>query len=108
MKRPESRTRHAYRQARTKGTAASGDRSASAFPQTIARPINLRRFLVTSVVATASLPVALPAALVDLDWRFLTLDEARLLAVLCDVIIPPDQDPGAAAAAWAAADVGAP
>lgn len=31
-------------------------------------------------------------------WRFLAVDEARTLAALCDQIIPPDQDPGAA---WA-------
>jgi len=31
-------------------------------------------------------------------WRFLTVDEARTLAAICDQIIPPDQDPGAA---WA-------
>jgi len=31
-------------------------------------------------------------------WRFLTADEARTLAALCDQIIPPDEDPGAA---WA-------
>jgi len=31
-------------------------------------------------------------------WRFLTVDEARTLAALCDQIIPPDEDPGAA---WA-------
>ena len=31
-------------------------------------------------------------------WRFLTVDEARTLSALCDQIIPPDRDPGAA---WA-------
>ncbi|HUI43889.1 MAG TPA: gluconate 2-dehydrogenase subunit 3 family protein [Terriglobia bacterium] len=31
-------------------------------------------------------------------WRFLTIDEARTLAAMCDRIVPPDQDPGAA---WA-------
>jgi gluconate 2-dehydrogenase gamma chain len=31
-------------------------------------------------------------------WRFLTVDEARTLAALCDQIIPADEDPGAA---WA-------
>jgi len=31
-------------------------------------------------------------------WRFLTVNEARTLAALCDQIIPPDEDPGAA---WA-------
>jgi gluconate 2-dehydrogenase gamma chain len=31
-------------------------------------------------------------------WRFLSVDEARTLAAICDQIIPPDQDPGAA---WA-------
>jgi gluconate 2-dehydrogenase gamma chain len=28
-------------------------------------------------------------------WRFLTIDEARTLAAICDRIIPPDSDPGA-------------
>jgi len=31
-------------------------------------------------------------------WRFLRVNEARTLAALCDQIIPPDDDPGAA---WA-------
>jgi hypothetical protein len=31
-------------------------------------------------------------------WRFLTVDEARTLAAICDQIIPEDEDPGAA---WA-------
>jgi gluconate 2-dehydrogenase gamma chain len=31
-------------------------------------------------------------------WRFLTDEEARTLAALCDQIIPEDQDPGAASA----------
>jgi gluconate 2-dehydrogenase gamma chain len=31
-------------------------------------------------------------------WRFLAVDEARTLAAICDQIIPPDEDPGAA---WA-------
>ena len=28
-------------------------------------------------------------------WHFLSLDEARTLAAICDQLIPPDQDPGA-------------
>src|SRR5215510_8562558 len=31
-------------------------------------------------------------------WRFFTVEEATTLAALCDQIIPPDEDPGAA---WA-------
>lgn len=31
-------------------------------------------------------------------WRFLTVDEAKTLAALCDQIIPADEDPGGA---WA-------
>src|SRR5215831_7111971 len=31
-------------------------------------------------------------------WRWLTVEQARALAAICDQIIPPDQDPGAA---WA-------
>ncbi len=31
-------------------------------------------------------------------WRFLSMYEAKTLAAICDQIIPPDQDPGAA---WA-------
>lgn len=60
--------------------------------------LNRRRFLVASVLTAISAPSLLCAGFEDLHWRFLTLDEARMLAVLCDVILPPDQDPGAAAA----------
>jgi gluconate 2-dehydrogenase gamma chain len=28
-------------------------------------------------------------------WRFLSIDEARTLAAICDQLIPPDSDPGA-------------
>jgi gluconate 2-dehydrogenase gamma chain len=31
-------------------------------------------------------------------WRALTEDEAKTLAAVCDQIVPPDQDPGAAGA----------
>lgn len=32
---------------------------------------------------------------VSSPWRFLKVDEARILAAVCDALIPPDADPGA-------------
>lgn len=61
-------------------------------------PLSRRRFLAASVLAAASTPSLVHGGLEQLYWRFLTLGEARMLTVLCDVIIPPDQDAGAAQA----------
>jgi gluconate 2-dehydrogenase gamma chain len=60
--------------------------------------LNRRTFLAASLAAVASVPALAQAALEQWDWRFLTLKESTMLAVLCDVIIPPDQNAGAAAA----------
>jgi gluconate 2-dehydrogenase gamma chain len=46
------------------------------------------------VVAASAVACGKPAS----RWRVLTEDEATTLAAACDQIVPPDQDPGAAAA----------
>jgi gluconate 2-dehydrogenase gamma chain len=48
--------------------------------------------------ATAAAVAAAGCGAAPGPWRTLSEDEARALAVLCDQIVPPDQDPGAAAA----------
>ncbi len=58
--------------------------------------LNRRAFLQAALVAAAGAGVACTTN--GTPWRFLTVDEARTLAAICDQIIPPDQDPGAA---WA-------
>src|SRR5579859_3419578 len=58
--------------------------------------LNRRAFLQAALAAAAGAGVACSAN--GTPWRFLTVDEARTLAAICDQIIPPDQDPGAA---WA-------
>ncbi len=58
--------------------------------------LNRRAFLQAALVAAAGAGVACTTN--GTPWRFLTIDEARTLAAICDQIIPPDQDPGAA---WA-------
>src|SRR5208282_5389720 len=59
--------------------------------------LSRRRFVqVALAAAVAGSGVACRSA--RSPWRFLTVDEARTLAAICDQIIPLDQDPGAA---WA-------
>ena len=58
--------------------------------------LDRRAFLQAALAAAAGAGLACSAN--GTPWRFLTLDEARTLAVICDRIVPPDQDPGAA---WA-------
>jgi gluconate 2-dehydrogenase gamma chain len=58
--------------------------------------VDRRGFLKTGAVAAAATAAACgrPAS----RWRALTEAEAATLAAACDQIVPPDQDPGAAAA----------
>ena len=55
-----------------------------------------RAFLQTAIAAAAAAGIGCGRN--GTPWRFFTVDEARTLAAVCDQIIPPDQDPGAA---WA-------
>lgn len=57
-----------------------------------------RRKFVQVALAAAAAGSAISCGGVRSPWGFLTVDEARTLAAICDQIIPPDQDPGAA---WA-------
>ena len=50
------------------------------------------------MVAAAGAGSSIGCAGVRSPWRFLSVDEARTLAAICDQIIPPDENPGAA---WA-------
>ena len=57
-----------------------------------------RREFVKAAMAAAAAGSGIACSGARTPWRCLTLDEARTLAAICDQIIPPDQDPGAA---WA-------
>lgn len=59
--------------------------------------LSRRRFIQVAMAAAAAGSGAACTATRS-PWRFLAVDEARTLAAICDQIIPPDQDPGAA---WA-------
>ena len=59
--------------------------------------LSRRRFL-QAAVAVAAANSGIGCSKTGNPWRFLTLDEARTLAALCDQIIPADEDPGGA---WA-------
>jgi gluconate 2-dehydrogenase gamma chain len=56
-----------------------------------------RKFMKIGAVATAAGPLAACVGSLT-PWRSLTAEEARTLEAICDRIVPPDQDPGAAAA----------
>jgi gluconate 2-dehydrogenase gamma chain len=58
--------------------------------------LSRRRFVQVAWAAVAASGVSCGGT--RSPWRFLNVDEARTLAAMCDQIIPPDQDPGAA---WA-------
>jgi gluconate 2-dehydrogenase gamma chain len=59
--------------------------------------LSRRSFLQAALaIAAASSTVACGKA--GCPWRFLSVDEAKTLAALCDQIIPADEDPGGA---WA-------
>lgn len=55
--------------------------------------LDRRAFLQAALAAAAGAGLACNTN--GTPWRFLTVDEARTLAAICDQIIPPDQDPGA-------------
>jgi gluconate 2-dehydrogenase gamma chain len=57
-----------------------------------------RRRFIQAAMAAAAVGSDVACTATRSPWRFLTVDEARTLAAVCDQIIPPDQDPGAA---WA-------
>jgi len=59
--------------------------------------LSRRKFLQAAMAMAAAGPVVACSGSAS-PWRFLTVDEARTLAAICDQIIPPDEDPGAA---WA-------
>lgn len=58
--------------------------------------LSRRGFLLAALGLAVGSGIACTKA--DSAWRFLTVNEARTLAALCDQIIPPDEDPGGA---WA-------
>jgi len=60
--------------------------------------LNRRAFLQAALAATAAAGTGVACGKNGTPWRFLSIDEARCLASICDQIIPPDQDAGAA---WA-------
>ena len=60
--------------------------------------LSRRKFLQAAVAMAAATGAGVGCGKVSSPWRFLTVDEARTLAALCDQIIPADEDPGAA---WA-------
>lgn len=60
--------------------------------------LNRRAFLQSALAAAAAAGTGAACSTNGTPWRFFGLDEARCLAAVCDQIIPPDQDPGAACA----------
>ena len=62
-----------------------------------ANQVNRQEFVRAAMAAVAA-GSGIACSKVKSPWRFLSVDEARALAAICDQIIPPDQDPGAA---WA-------
>jgi gluconate 2-dehydrogenase gamma chain len=60
--------------------------------------LSRRKFLQAAMVAAAAAGSGMGCAAGKSPWRFLSLEEARTLAAICDQIIPPDEHPGAA---WA-------
>jgi len=63
-----------------------------------AHRLSRRKFLQAAMAMAAATGSGLGCRGARTPWRFLTVDEARTLAALCDQIIPADEDPGAA---WA-------
>ena len=60
--------------------------------------LSRRKFLQAAMAVAAATGSGAGCAEARSPWRFLTVDEARTLAAICDQIIPEDEDPGAA---WA-------
>ncbi len=59
-------------------------------------PVQRRKFLQAAAAAAAASAASCGGR--SSPWRFFTVEEAATLAAVADRIIPPDQDPGAAAA----------
>jgi gluconate 2-dehydrogenase gamma chain len=57
--------------------------------------LSRRRFLQAAMAMAAATGSGIGCGGAGTPWRFLTVDEARALAALCDQIIPADEDPGA-------------
>ena len=57
--------------------------------------LSRRKFLQAAIAAAAATGTGVGCAGTKNPWRFLTVDEARTLAAICDQIIPEDEDPGA-------------
>ncbi|HLV88731.1 MAG TPA: gluconate 2-dehydrogenase subunit 3 family protein [Candidatus Sulfotelmatobacter sp.] len=60
--------------------------------------LSRRGFLQASIAMAAAAGAGVGCEAGATPWRFFSVDEARTLAAICDQIIPPDGDPGAA---WA-------
>jgi gluconate 2-dehydrogenase gamma chain len=64
-------------------------------------PLTRRKFLEAAAAAAAAAPLAsCGGGSGGESWAFFTAPEAKTLQAVCDRIVPPDQDPGAA---WAGA-----
>jgi hypothetical protein len=82
----------------TKHTGWQGA-SSEGWPNVKARANQVnRRGLVRAAMAAVTAGYGIACSKVKSPWRFLSVDEARALAAICDQIITPDQEPGAA---WA-------
>jgi gluconate 2-dehydrogenase gamma chain len=57
-----------------------------------------RRKFLQAATAAVTIGTCVGCAGTRTPWKFLTVNEARTLAAICDQIIPPDEEPGAA---WA-------
>jgi gluconate 2-dehydrogenase gamma chain len=57
--------------------------------------LSRRKFLQAAIAAAAASGAGVGCGGTKNPWRFLTVDEARTLAAICDQIIPEDEDPGA-------------
>jgi gluconate 2-dehydrogenase gamma chain len=64
----------------------------------LAYKFSRRKFLQAAMAMAAATGSGIGCGGAGTPWLFLTVDEARTLAALCDQIVPPDEDPGAA---WA-------
>ena len=60
--------------------------------------LSRRKFLQAATAAAAAVGSGVGCGGKGTPWRYLSVEEARTLAAMCERIIPEDQDPGAA---WA-------